>query len=512
MDEASAYSVTDFLLAFCTYAFVFLAWHFCKFVLFVSPSLREKRKLLSSGVVLVLIGPLVLLRGTWLPLLPFADTIPVVYALATIFWLVLGHFTVQVLDALFWSGDDDTEDEKPGVPLILQDMIRLLVYVAAFTAILHFVYEQPITGLVATSGVLAIVLGYSAQSTLGQIFSGLSLNMAPVFRRGDYVEIDGNWGRVVDITWRHITLEDWQENYLTLPNSVVSNAKIKNFTKPTSRRAMVIYVAVPYGIPPERVKRALVEAAKESPDVLDAYGSPWAALWEYRDYGALYQIYCYTKHPYDFAVKGGIHNAIWYRFRREGIPIAIQRSEVILRKTAPRAPDDGRSALDMLHQVPLFSLLEEEELADLARKAKLRVFGHPERVVRQHDEGSSLFIVKEGELEVLTERKDGTTLKLAQIGPYSVFGEMALLTGEPRGATIRPLAEATVYEIEKRDLEDILKNRPELLTAISTLLAQRQLEDAQKTSEPKGPSPETVRSLRGQFAKSMRRFFGFEED
>jgi CRP-like cAMP-binding protein len=370
--------------------------------------------------------------------------------------------------------------------------------------------------VLATSGVLAIVLGYSAQSSLSHVFAGLSLNLNPNFSQGDYVEIDGRWGRVIDMNWRYVTLQDTDENYLSIPNSVVANATIKNFMHPTSRRGLTLYVTVPHDISPVVVKGLLRQATKASPSVLDAEGSPWVTLSELTEDGARYQIAFYITGPFNSGVKDEVLSAVWYSLQRQGIPIAINRREVMVQPPAVKEMIDyTESVFKLLQNIPLFHTLRDTELREIAAGSCRFAYGPPECIIQENDTGSSLFIVESGLLDVYAQQSDQSSLKMAEIGPGSVFGEMALLTGEPRSATIRAASEVSVYEISKSTLQPVLQNRPELIEELSMLLATRQLDAEMKSSAYQSEHAvrqTTVDSIATRIAGSIRAFFHSDSD
>ena len=127
----------------------------------------------------------------------------------------------------------------------------------------------------------------------------------------------------------------------------------------------------------------------------------------------------------------------------------------------------------LLADVPIFASLTDDERHELARTARRVNLGPLERLVVQGQEGTSLFVVVDGAVEVLLRREDGKDWPLDTRLKGAVLGEMSLLTGEPRAATVRAVTGATVYEIGKRQYEPLLRRRPELLDALAVVVEQR---------------------------------------
>ncbi len=125
-------------------------------------------------------------------------------AIAALWWLAVAFLFNKSLNRFIWHGKL-AWDGEPAVPRLLREIATVLIYVTAGMIILRFVFDQPITAVAATSGVVALVMGYSAQSTLKEIFAGISLNLDDPFRKGDLVEFDGEWSFIKDMNCRSVT-------------------------------------------------------------------------------------------------------------------------------------------------------------------------------------------------------------------------------------------------------------------------------------------------------------------
>lgn len=156
-----------------------------------------------------------------------------------------------------------------------------------------------------------------------------------------------------------------------------------------------------------------------------------------------------------------------------------------------------------LRRVSILSPLLDEECRQLATTARLVHFGPHDRVVLQGQEGSSLFVVHQGTLDVVFRQPDGTDVRIAELHPGDVFGELALLTGKPRTATVQSVEEVTLVEISRDDLLPILDKRRALVDELSMLLASRQAQLQSATDRAqKGTDDE-----QGLFARLITGFF-----
>lgn len=162
---------------------------------------------------------------------------------------------------------------------LLQDVIGALVFLAAIVAAAGYVLELPVKGLLATSGVVAIVVGLALQSTLSDVFSGIVLNTTKPYQVDDWVVIDGVEGKVLDIDWRATHLLTSAGSTAVVPNSVAAKAKIVNLSRPGNLHGVSISIQVPNHIRPRRVLDALERTLQGSSSLLHD-PAPRAALKE----------------------------------------------------------------------------------------------------------------------------------------------------------------------------------------------------------------------------------------
>jgi CRP-like cAMP-binding protein len=131
------------------------------------------------------------------------------------------------------------------------------------------------------------------------------------------------------------------------------------------------------------------------------------------------------------------------------------------------------SVFSLLRQVAIFSVLGDDDIAELAAGVRPIELGPVERIIVQGRKGSSLFVLAEGSLQVLIRQKDSSDLPVATLEPGAVFGEMSLLTGAVRSATVRSTDPAVVYEIGQHQLAPLLQRRPAAIVELAALMELR---------------------------------------
>jgi len=117
--------------------------------------------------------------------------------------------------------------------------------------------------LLATSGVLAIILGLALQSTLGDVFSGIVLSFSRPYRAGDWVSVEGGTdGRVIELNWRATSILTARRDLAIVPNSTIAKSKIVNVSSPSGIHGTTVTVQVDAKAPPSRASEILDHAIR----------------------------------------------------------------------------------------------------------------------------------------------------------------------------------------------------------------------------------------------------------
>jgi small-conductance mechanosensitive channel len=209
---------------------------------------RSYRSLLWGSGMLSLITALIPRPGNGIGQYLFAATqtglhLPVeLFGLA---WWILGAWLVKSVLDLILVRTIFPHDNQPHARRLFADLASALVYVIAFVGIIETVLKQPISAVLATSGVLAIVLGLALQNTLADVFSGLAINIEHPFRAGDWITLNGDVeGEVMEINWRATRLRSGANDLIMIPNSVIAKAIVTNHRRLSSSHVMSIGIQI----------------------------------------------------------------------------------------------------------------------------------------------------------------------------------------------------------------------------------------------------------------------------
>jgi small-conductance mechanosensitive channel/CRP-like cAMP-binding protein len=386
-------------------------------------------------------------------------------------------------------------------PKILRDVVDATLYVLATLVIVKQEFNLDLSSLVAGSAIASVVLGLALQDTLGNLFAGLSLQLERPFEVGDSVAVGTESGRVLQLGWRATRLETKRREVITLPNNQLAKQTVKNFSRGNEPVGVDVFISVSYEAPPNRVKQVVADTLAEVPLIL-ASPSYRTRTWAYEETCIKYRIRFYVA-DYTRAnrVRDEVLTRLWYRLRREDIEIpAAPRTMHLLRPPAPAGlPLEARRSL--LGLVDIFRVLRDEEREHLANAMVQRFFGAGERILEEGAAGQTFYVVASGTVAVTT-RKGVEVTRLAR-GQY--FGEMSLLTGEPRSATVVAVDDSVLFELDRAGVGELFVGHPGLATQLSTVLAERrlQLQAVANANVPPSDHPEANRIL-----ARLRQIFG----
>ncbi|MDB4961879.1 MAG: hypothetical protein JWP01_1878 [Myxococcales bacterium] len=377
-----------------------------------------------------------------------------------------------------------------------------------------------VAGLITTSAVLTAVIGFSLQDTLGNIMGGLSVQMDKSVSVGDWITLGPGQpiGRVVEIRWRYTAIEtrNWETVIIPNGNLVKSQVTIlgRRLGEPTLLRRHVEFF-VDFRTAPTEVLTSVTAALKNPIPRVAAMPAPNVLFFGVRDSFGVYAVrYWLTDLNVDDGTDSDVRVRIWFALRRAGIPLSIPASSVFLTHETPeraqrKAEDEMGSRMKALSSVDLFSGLPASQREELASQLVYMPFAAGEAVTREGDKDEGLYMLVRGTATVRigtgAEQRDLATLTDGQF-----FGEMSLMTGEARTATVLATSDLITYRIDKPAFERILRETPAMAEQIAeTLIARRTALTAARDER------DEVRRNRMETAKQdlvgkIRGFFGLE--
>lgn len=422
--------------------------------------------LISSEIVLL----------DWIVRENYFRNIDVIIKIFDILWWAIPAILLHIaVERFLWTPIEERTGRA--IPRIGRRFVSFSIYLMTVLAIVAFVYDQRLTSLLATSGVIAMIIGLAIQINISNIFSGMAINIEHPFRVGDWVTIGPyEEGKVVDITWRSTRIITRMGCILSIPNSMAAESTIHNYDYPDDTFWLRFIVHVHPSHHPQRVQKIIRDAVMSTEVVLKT-PEPFIIFRGLSDWAADYLVYFVVR---DYAWRLLHEEAVWLRIwihlNRAGIAPAIQRQEIHLFKgVKERGEEAATKPITLLREVDLFRPFAEDAKLYLSDKMHKHHVVEGEIIVRQGDAGNSLFIIVEGVIGVRVQSPEGESIEVARLGAGNIFGEMALLTGEDRTATIIALTDTYLFEITKEDIAPLMEKQPEVSELVTKVLTQRQM-------------------------------------
>jgi small-conductance mechanosensitive channel/CRP-like cAMP-binding protein len=365
-------------------------------------------------------------------------------------------------------------------PRIFRDVTQAVVYIVVLLLTLHAVGVEP-GSLLTTSALLTAVIGLSLQDTLGNMVSGLALQMQRPFEVGDWIQFEPDQkqvGKVTEVNWRATTVTTIDLDEVIVPNALLAKGPIRNYSRPSpvSRRAIV--VQGPYETAPGRVHEAILSALARTPGVL-ADPAPEVQTRRFGESGIDYAVLYYTK---DYAIRDKIDSLVsdrvWYALQRASIGVPFPTRTIHMHATSAETEQLAHErALErrdqVLRCVDFLDVLPREVHRALAAAAQVRLYAAGEVIVGQGEPSQEMFVIERGEVVVELVRET-RAVPVANLGPRKFFGEMGLMTGEERAASVRAVTECELLVIGHEAFHAALASQPGVVEKMSDLLATRQ--------------------------------------
>jgi small-conductance mechanosensitive channel len=381
-------------------------------------------------------------------------------------------------------------------PSILQDAIVIAVLVVVAT----FVFQDK---LLTTSAVGAVVVGFALQDTLGNAFAGLGIQSEKPFRVGHWIRVGDFEGRVVEVTWRATKMRTKSGNFVIVPNNIIAKEAITNYSEPVVPTRLELDVGASYLSTPADVKAGILEALSQVKRVLQS-PPPDALLHSFDGSAITYRTrFWIADYEFDDEARDEVRTAIFYAFARRGIEIPWP-IEVGYSRDWPE-PDAATKQAErerVLASVDLFARLTDDQRRVIASATAIRMYGDGEAIVRQNDAGQSMFVVCSGRAAVVLE-PDRRQVAVIERGGY--FGEMSLLTGDPRSASVVAKGDSAVLEIDAELFRVLGAADPQAVEQIGLAAVTRRAELNQvRDAAQAAAAPDAPATFLGRMKKFLR--------
>lgn len=426
-----------------------------------------------------------------------------------VLWMTLVIAVVRFLNYLVFSTFFRSGQHE--ISNLLRNVVSIGVFIAAFFVILQSQYStayEKLTPIFTGSTIIAVVLGLALQDTLGNLFAGLALQADQPFQIGDVVTINNKGAGVVEsISWRGVKIRTFQNKLLVISNSVLGKEAIEVAPRDNLNARLVDFNTL-YANSPAQTIKSIRDTVRQIENVSQKL-RPIVRIKNFGDSGIDWEIKYWLEDYSKFNETDAlVRQRVWYAFQREKIEFYYPTRTIHI-ETKPQENvfvETGDDIFERLSEVSIFAPLSDDETRKLADVGKVIVFAPGEAIVRQGQPGHSMFVIHRGSVKTQI-KEEGKTRTLNTLREGDFFGEMGLLTGAPRSATVVADDETEVLEIDNICLKPILEANPELVSSFSQLVEERR----NLISRLQIEAPREVKADKAGIFNSIRNFFGLND-
>ena len=366
-----------------------------------------------------------------------------------------------------------------------------------------------VASLAVLAGGLGVGIGLGLQDATKNFVSGLTLLIERKLKVGDFVQLDTLSGYIKEVSIRSTLIRTRDGAYVVVPNNKMAEHQVINWSYDGFKSRIKIPVGVAYGSDPVVVTEVLLKSAYMEKSVFHE-PTPEVIFIGFMDSCLAFELWVWVNRiDRDFQIKSSLNFIIEYNLRQHGITIPFPQMDLwlrnpetfaqgIARQPAIAHPENGQavaqlvsqqvtkettkplSIRDLLRQVTYFQNLTELELRQLIEIGYRKRLLESNILFREGDPGDAFYIILSGSVEVYVEKlnKQLTTL---QAGKF--FGELSLMLGIPRTATVRALEDTILFTINNKSFEKLLHEQPEVAEAIVQELSKHQEELSERQQQ-----------------------------
>jgi len=418
--------------------------------------------------------------------------------------------------AFYWDGYLPRRRGRE-TPAVMKVLMTIALVALVVSVGLYFEEGVSFAGLLTASGATALILGIALQAGISDVFSGLSVNLNGSVGIGDWLTIytaelpEPIYGRVQGIAMRFTYLRLLDGRRLMVPNHTLTSNPVINHSRPRGAAIrLVVEIPIARHFSAERAIGILLaeayRAVQSKP--LSSQRNPEVLIDRFGPYTTFLHVRFYAD-PDDTEpkiAKSIMAVAMHRALQRHGVPAPVRPLEFVTPNGGSR--DGAAEVLGALGQVPIFeNILSASQLETLASSCTVRLIAAGTTFIRQGDIGKSMFVLLDGAARVQIAALDGEAREVAVLASGDIVGEISLMTGAPRAASVTSLTAMRLLEVTNESMEQLLAAEPGLLERFSHVLAVRQLILGEIASTI-GQKNKLERDILAQIRKFFSRTFG----
>jgi len=432
--------------------------------------------------------------------------------------------------------DRNDLDNVTKIPNIIYIVVQVFIFCVPTLLVLSQVFGFELTGILATSGLITAIVGFALQPNLSNIFSGIFVNIEQPFKPHDWITIGDQTGKVIDVSWRSTRLRSFQNTEITIPNETIAKSIVTNWDRPDKEdmsEGFHIFTTLSFHPhhDPAHISELLFDALKKvrPVDGRSELDLQWVKFTGVDEFGLRFHIaFDCTSRMMKNSQENVVMLEIYKVMRHAGVNMTPGLLQNFLKPDVglgaleqyTRSHKDFQSTLSdkgniynesiknqvLLKQVPLFSNLDQDQIEIIAETSERLQFAKGQTIIKQGESDNRLFIIADGVVSIELNQADGSKTELGRLGVGEFFGEMALMTGEPRTADASALRSTLLLVVQKQTIKNIFSENNNFYNEMANVLAERQVKLGEATLLPEEKSEE-VNKLANKIGEAIIRFF-----
>lgn len=415
----------------------------------------------------------------------YSETLMTILELCLLFFILVLSVKITIFlifDFLFGK------KQKIKYPRLIKDLVIIILYIIGVLLIAKYYLNIQLTVVLASSAVLTVVIGFALQDILGDLFSGIALNLEESLNIGDWIKIGDDEGKVEQFRWRSIKIRTIDNILVLIPNRIASKQEVKRFGGPREPFALRLKIGVSYKNSPDFVISTIMEVLNTIPAVLTT-PKPMVMVHKFDDFAIIYEIkFWLTDYSIKDPIKSEIQRRTWYAFKRNDIQIPFPIRDIYIKDikkekitgSAKWAEMGKEQIIAVLQKNEVLNTISQNQLENLAEDIEIKLYGIGETLIKEGEEGRYFYHFLEGEAEVLKNDK-----VIIRMRANDYVGEMALFTGEKTTADVRITKQSRVLRISSERFRETVRLNEKMARKLSEVIAQRkgQLMELKKKEE-----------------------------
>jgi small-conductance mechanosensitive channel len=355
-------------------------------------------------------------------------------------------------------------------PRLIKDLTVIILYIIGISLIAKLVFNTELTVILASSAVLTVVIGFALQDILGDLFSGIALNLEESLRINDWIKTGDYEGKIEQFRWRCIKILTIDNHLVLIPNRIAAKEEVERFGRASEAFALRLQIGVSYKNSPDVVINTIMDVLSSITSVLKNPG-PIVMVNDFADFAVVYEIKFWIN---DYAIKDPVKSEIrrktWYAFKRNNIQIPFPIRDVYIKDIKKEKPQEitGAQLIDILKRNEIFNTISEKQLENLVEDIEIKSYGKGETLIKEGEVGQYFYHILAGEAEVIKNNN-----VIARIKADDYVGEMSLFTGEKTTAEVRVKGESKILRISSEKFRETVKLNAAMARKLSEVIAGR---------------------------------------